>query len=352
MILQPSQWAQTFFRGDAASKVPEPAEQQSTGSPFVDWSAIPNDLAGLSDEEIGSLPGWYYSVELRPGVFTKGENFPSAALPRAALSRAEPKGWRCLDIGAMEGLITTVLCRRGAGRVIAYDRPTYTRSKLAAVRRAYETTFDFVDGIKLADLRPALRESGEAPFDVVVFSGVMYHMLDPLGGLAHARSLVRDGGLLILETSAIIDHDAIFAANRENRFGGHAYLLPSLPLLEYFARLFRLKILDCEYVLGSKDPITGHMVCRVCLVTRAMREPMLDPRDPLLGYAGLIDVDLAEFIDWDWLRSDAEPVYYLPHLATQRAEGPQSLDVLMTVMANKPRPVKPRDVTLCLADYA
>ena len=82
----------------------------------VDWSAIPNDLVGLSDEEIGSLPGWYYSVELRPGVFTKGEDFPSAALPRAALSRAEPKGWRCLDIGAMEGLITTVLCRRGAGR--------------------------------------------------------------------------------------------------------------------------------------------------------------------------------------------------------------------------------------------
>ena len=280
MILQPSQWAQTFFHGDAASKVAEPAEQQSTGSPFVDWSAIPNDLAGLSDEESGSLSGWYYSVELRPGVFTKGEDFPSAALPRAALSRAEPKGWRCLDIGAMEGLITTVLCRRGAGRVIAYDRPTYTRSKLAAVRRAYETTFDFVDGIKLADLRPAVRESGEMPFDVVVFSGVMYHMLDPLGGLAHARSLVRDGGLLILETSAIIDHEAIFAANRENRFGGHAYLLPSLPLLEYFARLFRLKILDCEYVLGSKDPITGHMVCRVCLVMRAMREPMLDPATP------------------------------------------------------------------------
>jgi hypothetical protein len=124
MILQPSQWAQTFFRGDAASKAPESAEQRSTGSLFVDWSAIPNDLVGLSDEEIGSLPGWYYSVELRPGVFTKGEDFPSAALPRAALSRAEPKGWRCLDIGAMEGLITTVLCRRGAGRVIAYDRPT------------------------------------------------------------------------------------------------------------------------------------------------------------------------------------------------------------------------------------
>jgi SAM-dependent methyltransferase len=352
MILQPSQWAQSFFRGDAASKGPELAEQQRAGSPFVDWSAIPNDLAGLSDEEIGSLPGWYYSVELRPGVFTKGEDFPSAGLPRAALSRAELKGWRCLDIGAMEGLITTVLCRRGAGRVIAYDRPTYTRSKLAAVRRAYETTFDFVDGIKLADLRPALREAGEVPFDLVVFSGVMYHMLDPLGGLAHARSLVRDGGLLILETSAIIDHEAIFAANRENRFGGHAYLLPSLPLLEYFARLFRLKILDCEYVVSSKDQITGHVVCRVCLVARAMREPMLDPGDPLLGYAGLIDADLAEFIDWDWLRSDAEPVYYLPHLATQRAEGPQSLDVLMTVVANKPRPVKPRDVTLCLSDYA
>src|SRR5829696_5862847 len=148
------------------------------------------------------------------------------------------------------------------------------------------------------------------------------------------------------------DHEAIFAANRENRFGGHAYLLPSLPLLEYFARLFRLKIPDCQYVLGLKDPITGHMVCRVCLVMRAMREPMLDPGDPLLGYGGLIDADLAEFIDWEWLRSDAEPVYYLPHLATQRAEGPQSLDVLMTVVANKPRPVKPRDVTLCLTDYA
>jgi hypothetical protein len=123
-------------------------------------------------------------------------------------------------------------------------------------------------------------------------------------------------------------------------------------LLEYFARLFRLKILDCEYVLSSKDPLTGRVVGRVCLVARAMREPMLDPNDPLLSHSGLIDADLAEFIDWQWLRSDAEPVYYLPRLATRRAEGPQSLDVLMTVMANRPRPVQPRDVTLHLTDYA
>ena len=321
----------------------------------MDWSAIPNDLAGLSDEEIGSLPGWYYSVELRPGVFTKGEDFPSAALPRAALSRAELKGWRYLDIGAMEGLITTVLCRRGAGRVIAYDWPTYTRSQARGgpprVREPHSTSSTKKSSWR--DLRPALRESGEVPFDLVVFSGVMYHMLDPLGGLAHARSLVLDGGSAYPGKRWPSSTMRQFSQPTGKTVSGVTPTCsPRFHCWSISPGYSGLRFLDCEYILGSKDPITGHVVCRVCLVTRAMREPMLDPGDPLLGYGGLIDADLAEFIDWDWLRSDAEPVYYLPHLATQRAEGPQSLDVLMTVVANKPRPVKPRDVTLCLTDYA
>ena len=49
----------------------------------------------------------------------------------------------------------------------------------------------------------AARRAEQLPtrFDVVNFSGVMYHMVDPLAGLAIARSFVREGGLLMLESA-------------------------------------------------------------------------------------------------------------------------------------------------------
>lgn len=65
---------------------------------------------------------WYYSVEVFPGLVARG-SFPDdlVMLPRLLTRHAEVTGHSCLDIGSMEGLLPTLLARRGASRVVATD---------------------------------------------------------------------------------------------------------------------------------------------------------------------------------------------------------------------------------------
>jgi 2-polyprenyl-3-methyl-5-hydroxy-6-metoxy-1,4-benzoquinol methylase len=314
---------------------------------FLDFGSI--SRLELSDEAIRAAQDWYYSIELRPGVVTPGANYPNVALTRAAIGRMDLAGTRCLDIGAMEGLVTTVLCRRGAAGVVGYDRWKH-REKIAAVRHAYGAPFEYVDGIPLRELPSAFRRAGHGPFDVVVFSGVLYHLFDPLGGLATARALLRENGLMILETSSVITHEAAFLANVRKHMGGHSYLVPTIPAVEYFARFLRMRILDCEYILSHRVPASGLVVARLCLVLRATDDHTLDEDDPFMGERMYIASDTAEYVDWDWVRSDAPPVPYSAEPTVHRYETARSLEVLMTVLGNRPRPVAARDVTLHLAD--
>ena len=65
---------------------------------------------------------WYYSVELLPGLITKGQypdSFP--LLPRILLRNCDLHGTTCLDLGSMEGLMPVVMCRQGANEVLATD---------------------------------------------------------------------------------------------------------------------------------------------------------------------------------------------------------------------------------------
>jgi hypothetical protein len=47
---------------------------------------------------------WYYSVEIAPGVITKGQDHPGGALTREALRRVKFSGRKCIDVGIQEGL--------------------------------------------------------------------------------------------------------------------------------------------------------------------------------------------------------------------------------------------------------
>src|SRR5919198_2451477 len=170
---------------------------------------------------------WYYSLELAPGLFTNGLNPIPVAQTRELLRHVDVeaggedgKGARCLDLGLQEGLVDILLERRGAAEVLGYDR-ALRQSRLALVQRALDTKFDLVGGMKLQDLPAALSEEGRAPFDVVVFSGVLYHMFDPIGGIATARGLVRDGGICLVETAAVFEDSDAMHFKRGGRFTAH-----------------------------------------------------------------------------------------------------------------------------------
>jgi SAM-dependent methyltransferase len=255
-----------------------------------------------------NAPHWYYSMELAPGVWTQGADYQSVALTREILRRATVEGHHCLDIGIMEGLVTVLLERRGASKVVGYDRVA-RQGKLSLVRAALDCTFEHVAGMRLSDLPSVLAARGHSPFDLVVFSGVLYHMFDPLAGLATVRGLVRDGGLLIVETSAAMTEQMVAYFNSKGRYrGGTNYWEISTGLLEYHLRMLRLRPLDCVWAVGHRresDPQIG----RVAIACRAVDHALPEPDDQWMDVPQLA-LDLAEFVDWERTTSRAPAVAY------------------------------------------
>ena len=260
---------------------------------------------------------WYYSLELASGLYTPGRLHSNVALTRELLSRVDVEGGganggaaRTLDIGCQEGMVTLLLERRGAAKPLAYDR-FLKRSHFDLIREALDTRFDLIGDVKLADLPAALEERDQGPFDLVVFSGVLYHMFDPLGGIANARGLVRNGGIMLIETAASFDDDMTMHFNSGGRFAPNMLWRVSLPCLEYLLRFSQLEPLDVVSI--DKPPLEGPGAGgphgRVAIACRAVEEPVATAEDEWMASRKL-DRDFAEFLDWDAVASDEPPVAY------------------------------------------
>src|SRR5437762_2674903 len=85
---------------------------------------------------------WYSTVELAPGVFTAGANHLNVGITRRLLHRCRIAGSRCLDIGAMEGVLATRMARMG-GKVVAVDGVDAT-AKINAVKSVYGVEFPYM----------------------------------------------------------------------------------------------------------------------------------------------------------------------------------------------------------------
>jgi SAM-dependent methyltransferase len=265
---------------------------------------LPSADTIYSQAELDVTP-WYYSMEMEPGKLTSGQTFPNVGLTRTLLQRADLNGHDCLDIGTMEGLIPILMQRRGARSVTAYDRPSALTSRIASVKERFGVDFDFVSGFPLAEL-PA--NVDHRTFDVVVMSGVLYHLFSPPAGLAVARGLLRNGGLMIVETAAVIADEPAMYWNSASRFGGESYFLPSVTWLDYFARFLRMEIIDCAYLEWAT--IDGLRTGRVAFACRAVMDVPGDPDDHFIKGTFHTEVDLAEHLDWKRCRSAFPAVAY------------------------------------------
>ncbi len=189
---------------------------------------------------------------------------------RRLLELTDLRDARCLDIGTQEALIPVSLLRLGAKSVVAYDRLDLSE-RIRLVQQAYGVEFEYIPGLQMDELQTALWKDRKSPLDVVVFSGVLYHMIDPLVGLCIARSLVREGGLFIVETAALVGDEPILHFNAAGRhYPGSNYYLPTLAWLDYVLRMLRLRAIACKHI--SKDRPNSR--CRVAIVCRAVRDTL------------------------------------------------------------------------------
>jgi len=250
---------------------------------------------------------WYYKIEVLPNVITNGFGFPSIAVVRQLLSKIRLKGQDCIDIGAMESMVS-ILVERNGGNALAWDRhpdgTNATAARLQALRDTLGVKLPFVRGTSLRDIQ---KDVGRAKFDVVVFAGVLYHVFDPFACLLRARSMLRDGGIMIIETAATDMPDITMSFNARGRFYPRPeqgnYWLPSAACLHYLCRCARLRPVDCCYLHDG--------VLRLGLACRA--ESSFGNDDKWLAgqnSPGAVQMNYDEAVDWSTTASDKPFVDY------------------------------------------
>lgn len=172
---------------------------------------------------------WFHTIDLGDGVITEGnpphqliaDHFPQVA------------GKTVLDIGAWDGKYSFEAERSGAKRVVALDHYVWRLDHVG--RAAYyqkcesegvlpdpemidrgflmdglygRTGFDLAHSWLDSSVEPVVDDfmTMDLPtlgrFDVVLYFGVLYHMLDPIGALRRLRSVTKE--LAVIETAAVV----------------------------------------------------------------------------------------------------------------------------------------------------
>jgi tRNA (mo5U34)-methyltransferase len=143
---------------------------------------------------------WFHSIDLGNGVVTPG-NKSLRALRAEADAIFGPLGLRgksVLDIGAWNGYFSFEAKRRQAERVLATDHHCWSpeingRATFDLARAALGLEIEGLD-IDVPDLVP----DRVGQFDVVLFLGVFYHLVDPIRALHNLAALTKE--VAVVET--------------------------------------------------------------------------------------------------------------------------------------------------------
>jgi 2-polyprenyl-3-methyl-5-hydroxy-6-metoxy-1,4-benzoquinol methylase len=211
---------------------------------------LPTDPSALRDSWI-YRQWWYYSVELLPGVVTKGQypdDFP--LLPRILMRNCDLHGATCLDLGSMEGLIPVLMHRGRAARVIATDAIDHCHDKMAALRHYYNAAFEFQTVGPMYELSEKLHRSARHGFDLINVSLLLYHVFSPLMVLAGVRGLLKKNGLMIVSTNVVTTDAFSMELNTAGRLQDepNTFWYVSVKALDYLLRYLKLAPIDCLYL--------------------------------------------------------------------------------------------------------
>ena len=168
------------------------------------------DRAAIKDE-IDRLGPWLHDVEILPGLRTGAaraatdadKDVPLSFDPGVMMRRlvediyGDLGGRSFLDCGCNAAGHSFAAASMGAGRSLAFDARQHWLDQAALLGRHFEAPRLQLQQLTLADLASLDLE----PFDVTLFSGLFYHLPDPVAGLKAAADLTRE--LLIVNTSVL-----------------------------------------------------------------------------------------------------------------------------------------------------
>jgi 2-polyprenyl-3-methyl-5-hydroxy-6-metoxy-1,4-benzoquinol methylase len=273
-------------------------------------SRYPRTADELSSSELAHA-SWYYSIELLPGVVMQGRYPGFPLLARLLLRRCQVEGASCLDIGTMEGLIPTLLVKRGARAVLAVDHSNLSLGKIDAVQHYHGVEFEYRSVGLMYRLHEQLAPRG---FDIVNCSGLLYHVFSPLSVLASVRPLVKRNGIMIVSTNVTLEPEPVMRFNVAGQMQREAntYWYPTARLFDYLLRYLRLEPIDCVFIPHSQlgpdymfDKASGYLSVACRAVDRIDGDPWMLAAAGTFEYLGLSDWRLAAQQDESGVAYDA-----------------------------------------------
>ena len=143
---------------------------------------------------------WLQSIDLGHGVVTPGTWGPPNPYILAAFDTIQWRDARVLDVGCCDGAWSFEAERRGAKEVYATDDVTqlsYARQPtLETARDIRGSSIQYFPDLNVYDVTQRFRASY---FDTIIFTGVYYHLKDPLRALALLRRVLKPAGMIIVE---------------------------------------------------------------------------------------------------------------------------------------------------------
>ena len=163
-------------------------------------------IAGLSQY------GWGHSINFGPfqktGLLKEAYLGIAGAFDEWGWWPANLAGLRIADVGCFTGGLSLLMANRSAQIVFAVDEVPHHLEQCEVLVRAF----------RVKNVRPVLRTAyqlGDAiepnSLDIILLSGVLYHMSDMLVGLYAMRELLKPGGFLLIQSHGIDDFSASYA---------------------------------------------------------------------------------------------------------------------------------------------
>jgi tRNA (mo5U34)-methyltransferase len=164
---------------------------------------------------VNSFPYWYQRIYLGQGVYT----LPTLQLHNYVWRAVEtmlPEGFQgasVLDVGTNAGYFCIQAKLKGAGRVVGVDFDDRYLKQAEACRAIWKLDIDY----RQADIDQLQLHTLGQRFDVVLFTGILYHLKNPLGVLEQVAGLCNDA--IVVETEVISPAHRNIVHVRQGPFG-------------------------------------------------------------------------------------------------------------------------------------
>jgi tRNA (mo5U34)-methyltransferase len=154
-------------------------------------------------QELVKTRHWKHTFELIPGVVTPGDWGLTDSGKQLDDIYKVPKdltGLRALDIGALDGVHSFELERRGAS-VTAFDLQDPDVTGFNVAKRIIGSRVEYIQGT-VYELSSCVKRR----YDIVLFFGVWYHLKNPVRAFEEVAAALEPNGTLYAEGEGLMDY--------------------------------------------------------------------------------------------------------------------------------------------------